>query len=475
MLKLVSPAGVEKDKVFLDRNSATLGRNEDNSLVLEDIKKYISSHHAVIDFRAPDYFITDISTNGVFINDKKAPVGNGNNAKLNDGDQLHIGDYLIEVRVDDEQLAASEITSKPSLNEAIDFLDDPFAELDTDPVQNLIEENQLIPPDWNEKGSDSDPFDIPVDHFDSGIKEQSYESEPGVEPPPVFKEAFQPIKAEKQQPVVEEALAENWFEKSQVEEQTPTKELFPEDFFLEQKVPDETPPESILSDQQLEESDNQIEKVIDKENPTNTTDFSTTIIENFLTGAGLDNSGIDESLTAETFYIIGRVLRASVQGTMDVLIGRAKIKNEMHLDATMIRSGENNPIKFSVSAEEALRKLLSPQDAGYLKAEEAIEEAFDDIRSHQFSVISGMQTALLEVLEKFDPKKLEQQLHQQSPISASIPVHKQAKLWGLFEILYDDIQHEATDNFYHLFGQAFAEAYEQQINKIKKSKNESPF
>lgn len=203
-------------------------------------------------------------------------------------------------------------------------------------------------------------------------------------------------------------------------------------------------------------------------------DAQALMIDYFLRGAGLENAGISDELTPEKFFIIGNILRASVQGTMDVLGGRAKIKNEMHLDVTMIRAVQNNPVKFSVGAEEAIRKMLVPQDKGYLPAEEAIEEVFDDIRAHQFSVIAGMQTALLEVLKRFDPEKLEHRLQKQSPIAASIPIHKQAKLWRLFATLYDDIESEATDNFYHLFGQAFAESYEEQIIKLKNSKRNTP-
>ncbi|SMG64373.1 conserved hypothetical protein, partial [methanotrophic bacterial endosymbiont of Bathymodiolus sp.] len=80
-------------------------------------------------------------------------------------------------------------------------------------------------------------------------------------------------------------------------------------------------------------------------------------VDNFLRGAGLEHAGIEETLTPESFYIIGKILRTSIQGTMDVLIGRAKIKNEMHLDVTTIKSLENNPVKFSVTAEEAIRKF----------------------------------------------------------------------------------------------------------------------
>ena len=86
-----------------------------------------------------------------------------------------------------------------------------------------------------------------------------------------------------------------------------------------------------------------------------------------------------------------------------------------------------------------------------------------------------MQTALLGVLKRFDPDKLEQRLQENNPISAHIPIHKQAMLWSLFEKMYVEIEREASDNFYRLFGEAFAESYEQQINNLKNSKKENPF
>jgi type VI secretion system FHA domain protein len=146
----------------------------------------------------------------------------------------------------------------------------------------------------------------------------------------------------------------------------------------------------------------------------------------------------------------------------------------MHLDVTLIKARDNNPIKFSVSTEETLVKLLAHQSKGYLEPQTAIKEAFDDIRAHQYAVIAGMRTALLAVLKRFDPRRLEQRLQEESPIGASIPIHRKAKLWTLFEQLYQHIESEAKDNFYHLFGQAFADTYEQQMQNLKKTNSDSP-
>lgn len=50
--------------------SLTIGRSEENMLVLED--KYVSSRHLKIFYRNTDYILEDLdSTNGTFVNDSK--------------------------------------------------------------------------------------------------------------------------------------------------------------------------------------------------------------------------------------------------------------------------------------------------------------------------------------------------------------------------------------------------------------------
>ena len=468
MLSVVSQTGTEIDNVTLKQTSATIGRNLGNTLVLEDPKRFISGRHSVIDYRAPDYFITDTSINGVFINDSTQPVGNGNRTKLNNGDQLHIGSYTVMVRIVDEQQQNIDLSGGPISNEAFAISDDPFAELDTDSVQGMIDENQLIP----DGRSKTDPFNFTdLGRVGSGLKEEDTDNSSEIQQPPAFKEAFPSFRGvnEQQKPATEDdTFDEDWFNDSQKISDSPSKQLFPG-----QKASINSPAEFAPAFQS-DKGVNQHKKPEDPGEPSNVSGLYEMSVAHFLRGAGLENARINESLTPETFYIIGKMMRSSIQGTMDVLVGRTKIKNEMHLDVTKFKSGENNPVKFSVSAEEAIKKLLAAQDAGYLSAEEAIEEAFDDIRAHQFSVIAGMQSALLGVLKRFDPDRLEQRLQKQHPISACIPVHRKAKLWGLFKHLYKDIEREATDNFYRLFGQAFAESYEQQINKLKHSKKDNP-
>lgn len=73
-----------------------------------------------------------------------------------------------------------------------------------------------------------------------------------------------------------------------------------------------------------------------------------------LAGAGLHGVQVTPEL-AESF---GGVLRIVVGGLMDVLRAREQIKNEFRLRMTTFKSADNNPLKFSANADDALHNLL---------------------------------------------------------------------------------------------------------------------
>jgi predicted component of type VI protein secretion system len=81
--------------------------------------------------------------------------------------------------------------------------------------------------------------------------------------------------------------------------------------------------------------------------------------------------------------------------------------------------------------------------------------------------MAGMQVALGSLLKNFDPNTLEQRLQDSSILGNILPGAKKARYWEVFTELYKEIAQEAESDFYGLFGQAFARAYEEQINRLK--------
>jgi type VI secretion system FHA domain protein len=84
-------------------DGGSIGRSLESDWVLQDGKRYVSSKHAMIDFRSGSYYIVDTSSNGVYVNNETKPVGKSTPQRLFDGDRLRIGEYEMVVHLKDTE------------------------------------------------------------------------------------------------------------------------------------------------------------------------------------------------------------------------------------------------------------------------------------------------------------------------------------------------------------------------------------
>jgi FHA domain-containing protein len=184
-------------------------------------------------------------------------------------------------------------------------------------------------------------------------------------------------------------------------------------------------------------------------------------------GLAMPGVAID-GLTPELMKLLGQIVREAAAGTVDLLVARAALKREVRAEATLIVARENNPLKFSPSAEAALQHLLAPPIRGFMAAAPAMRDAYNDLRAHQYGFLAGMRAALEGVLQRFDPAELEGQLTQLSVLKSLLPGSRKAAMWDVFTEHYAHICAEAEDDFQSLFGKAFLEAYEEHIAQLDK-------
>lgn len=175
-------------------------------------------------------------------------------------------------------------------------------------------------------------------------------------------------------------------------------------------------------------------------------------------------------LTPALMRLLGRLVHEATRGTVDLLVARAALKREIRAEVTMIVSRENNPLKFSPSAEVALGHLLSPPARGFMESDKAMRDAYDDLRAHQFGFLAGMRAALEGILKRFDPAVLEGKLTQKSVLASILPAKRKARMWDVFTELYGQISSEASDDFHELFGKEFLRAYNEHIDQLAKDR-----
>ena len=191
----------------------------------------------------------------------------------------------------------------------------------------------------------------------------------------------------------------------------------------------------------------------------------------FLRGAGLAPGALPHGLTPEIMTIVGSLLRSATAGAVDMLAARAATKREVQASVTIISVQANNPLKFLPNADSALLQLLGKKMPGFMRADVAMRDAFDDLRAHEVGVIAGTRAALTEVLGKFDPAMLGDKLAKGSVLESLMPSARKAKLWDMYLERYLQIRREAEDDFQSIFGRAFVQAYERETARIK---GESP-
>ncbi|KTT24992.1 type VI secretion system-associated FHA domain protein TagH [Pseudacidovorax intermedius] len=179
-------------------------------------------------------------------------------------------------------------------------------------------------------------------------------------------------------------------------------------------------------------------------------------------------------LTPALMERVGVMLRSATEGTLQLLLTRQELKREVRAEVTMIAAQANNPLKFSPTVEVALGHLLGPPLRGFMPAEAAMRDAYDDLRAHQFGVMVGLRAALASLIERFGPEALEKKIAARSALDSLFAANRKARLWDQFTALYGTIAAEAEDDFHSLFGQAFLAAYEAQMARLKQGAAEAP-
>lgn len=442
----------------LDRGQLTIGRAAGNDWELPDPEMVLSKQHCLVEYRDGDYYITDTSTNGIFINHSDQRLGRGNSVRLNDADIISLGDYELQVRIGAGAAPGPEAPSPATyLDEGTDLFSAATEQIDVNRLQSAVgieppapqlPENPLRLPE------DSDPLGL------SEPTESTWQQHSEADHLASDREFFQPPAATPESPAgpppgTDKVIPDDW-EDSLILKPPGLAAREPADDSATEHMP--IPPPSA--------SQAPTTATPAAQAPAATADDSA-LLQAFLRGAGLDAArlqGVDPVTLMEQ---LGTVFRQTTQGMMELLRARSSVKNEFRVERTVLGPTQNNPLKALPSVEEAMAAMLTRRDAIWMPAERAVTEGFADLRAHELALLAGMQAALKQLLGAFDPQSLEQELSQHSFLAGLFSGGRKARYWDAFTQLYGKLAAKAEDDFQELFRKEFAQAYEDQQNKLR--------
>ncbi|MDH5570345.1 MAG: type VI secretion system-associated FHA domain protein TagH [Gammaproteobacteria bacterium] len=478
-------SAAEATKTF-SQQGGTIGRGKDNSWVMSDPERYLSTCHSEITYENDQYFLTDLSTNGTFFNGSREPMGKGNRVQLKDSDHFTIGDYEIKISlwsssqpVYDDPFATAAVDAGP-FSAANNFDADPFAMPLSQGSPFDGPSMAQIPADvplFTSEPAETDPL-AALDRASSGFNNNA-------SPSNSFATHSDQANALNQAVNWPNAIPDDWADDLDIA--TPVVEPSrPLTEPPQQVAPSTVAPQNSVDEAKLralENVNNQLQAELDAlkqqmssmsvsaVSPAAATTGELDMA--LVTALGIADKNLSDADIRALSATVGELMRETITGLMQVLSSRSSIKNEFRMNVTTIQPIENNPLKFSANVDDALENMFIKKGNSYKKPVEAIRESFDGIAEHQVAILAGVRSAFKGIIERFDPQQLAKRFEKQSKASL-IPGSQKAKNWDLFNEYYMDLIGDMDNSFQYLFGDEFVRAYEDQLQRLaiaRKSQN----
>jgi type VI secretion system protein len=452
-----------------------IGRAQDNDWILPDPDRYVSSHHCKVEFRAGQWLLEDTSTNGVFINGSDTPASVEGAYTLQDGDRLRLGDYEVLVSIDERNDfsadASGQMPAPPRVRNKSSVKTHPRAtdndlgeELD---LTDLISDSAIAPapamPPPLRAPTSSTPLDL-----ESALALDSDDLK-AMGPVPA---APAPAKAPKT--AFASLLGDSGEHKTVArprKPQAPPKLEEPhkaDDWHMQTRPYDRKALQALTSAAALAKA----EKVPEPERPARRAENGSAEapvgLEAFCRGAGIDPASLPVDQQNALLTLAGQMLRETVLGLMESLKARSDVKSRMRLNQTTIQPGENNPLKFSPSVDEAVLKLLDPHTSRYLGPIDAIRESFADIRTHQTALVGAIQAAIDEVMSRIEPGELQERFDRGLKRGPLLGATNKMKYWDLYTEFYQVLNQRGEQGLPTLFAEEFARTYAEKVAPKKK-------
>jgi type VI secretion system protein ImpI len=405
-------------RVQVEGRGLDIGRDQHLDWTLPDPSRHVSSKHCEIRFRDGGYWLHDVSTNGTFLNGAQFRLEAPH--LLRGGDRLSIGQYIIAVEIEGRgapgppniqtpaaQAVPSDIWDFEAEAAAPEDRRDYMPERARKPAPDFLDFATGLGPAQFPSGSPSSPA------ADLGAREVGPQEDwlsGRIAPAPTV-ERLEPAAPTPRRP--------------------PSR---PAPVSAEQPPPTAPSAEPILNAAVVKPA--RADPAASLQTPPSLSGDAPAaphdILLRIARAAGVPErtiAGRDPNALADD---IGAMLKLTAQNLAQMLSSRSETKALMRSSSrTMVQAYENNPLKFTATAEEALAIMLGAPTRNYLDAKKTIESSFADLKTHQMQTFGAIQGSLEALFEDLAPERISASIEIDRGIGALVQSRK-AKLWDTY-------------------------------------------
>jgi type VI secretion system protein len=404
----------ERSSATFSVEGGTIRRSADNDWVLPDPARYVSAHHARVQFREGHFYLQDVSTNGVYVNDDMEPLAKRGSSgyRLANGDMLRMGEYHIvaalearQARQDQEHAAAAVPTSIHGLR-TLGRAPDPD-------IGAPLDLRELLQP---ANGTDSV---LPVNAYGQSV------------------------------------------DSGRVRALARTQEL--------EQLP-EAGPESLLpaDAQSFGRRMARLAEVVGREPKTGASVIALedvrTGLEAFCRGAGIEPERLPAEAQVRLLHLAGRLFREALVGFKELERSRSETRNRYRIESPPQEPDDPRPSLADSMVEELLIALFVQHEGRRLDSVQWLREAVAEAKLHETATARATRAAFVEFLDRLDPAELEARFERAARRGKARSADK-AQYWDLFTTFYRNLIEMPADHLPHTFVEAFAAAYRAVLKK----------
>ena len=406
----------ERSSATFTVEGGTIGRSADNDWVLPDPLRYVSAHHARVQFREGHFYLQDVSTNGVYVNDDMEPLAKRGSSgyRLANGDVLRMGEYHIVAAL--EQRQEPQETGAAAVPTSIHALHTLGRAADHDIGVKLNVEELLVPV------IDLPPV-LPVSAYGQAVNSGRVR-----------------------------ALA-------RAQGEDAATQSFAVDSSLSEPAPE---PESLAARMA------RLAEAVGRE-PRNgagalALEDVHTGLDAFCRGAGIAPERLPADAQGRLLHLAGRLFREALVGFKDLERTRGETRNRYRIELTPPEHDDPRPSLANSMVEDLLVALFVQHEGRRLDSVQWLREVLGEAKLHETATAHATRAAFVEFLDRLDPAELEARFERAARRGKARSADK-AQYWELFTTFYRNLIEMPADHLPHTFVEAFAAAYREGLKK----------
>ena len=420
----------DRSSIVFGVDGGSIGRSADNDWVLPDPLRYVSAHHARVEYRDGHFFLEDLSTNGIFVNDDERPLAKAHpmGQKLETGDIIRMGDYHIVASVEatGEQPSPKIDTGAgqvPTSIHALQTVGRVGSQTDIGAMLNL---DDLLVQDTS-----PNPTFHPVNAYGQAITQTPLPAPARAVAAPVAGPAVVTPPAPTPAPI-----------------STPAPAPSAEEEAIERRIA-------------------RLARAAGRD-PKNGASAPALYdvhsgLQAFCRGAGVEVERLPPDAQTRLLHLAGQLFREALVGLKDLDRSRNDTRNRFRIELPT-DPDDPRPSLARSTVEDLVIDLFAQHESRRLDAVGWLREAIAEGKTHEVAAAKATRTAFVEFLDRLDPAELEARFERAARRGKARSADK-AQYWELFITFYRNLIEMPADHLPHTFVEAFAAAYKEYAKK----------